>query len=61
MLPPHSTSDEADQSHGTSRTQLRHDILNVHRGLAGTQVGGVVLSRCRHCAHGLWLRLKEYR
>lgn len=48
---------------GQSRTQLRHDILNAHRGLAGAQVGGVVLSlgAAIAVALGLWPRLKEYR
>ncbi len=39
---------------GQSRTQL-HDILNVHRGLAGAQVGGVVLSRIAAIAVALGL------
>ncbi|QUR66155.1 protein kinase G-activating protein GlnX [Mycobacterium spongiae] len=46
-----------------SRTQLRTDVHNAHRGLAGAQVGGVVLSMSAAIAValGLWPRLKEYR
>ncbi|BBX75138.1 hypothetical protein H7H78_00600 [Mycobacterium shinjukuense] len=46
-----------------SRNRLRNDILNAHRGLAGAQVGGVVLSlgAAIAVALGLWPRLKEYR
>ncbi len=48
---------------GQSRNHLRNDILNAHRGLAGAQVGGVVLSlgAAIAVALGLWPRLKEYR
>ena len=46
-----------------SRNQLRDDILNARRGLAGATVGGVVLSlgAAVAVALGLWPRLSEYR
>lgn len=46
-----------------SRNHLRNDVLNAHAGLAGAQVGGVVLSlgAAIAVALGLWPRLKEYR
>lgn len=46
-----------------SRNRLRNDVLNARRGLAGAQVGGVVLSlgAAIAVALGLWPRLKEYR
>jgi hypothetical protein len=46
-----------------SRDQLRDDILNARRGLAGATVGGVVLSlgAAVAVALGLWPRLSEYR
>lgn len=46
-----------------SRHHLRDDVLNARRGLAGAQVGGVVLSvgAAIAVALGLWPRLKEYR
>ncbi|GFG73486.1 protein kinase G-activating protein GlnX [Mycobacterium botniense] len=46
-----------------SRSQLRGDILNARRGLAGATVGGVVLSlgAAIAVALGLWPRLNEYR
>jgi hypothetical protein len=46
-----------------SRSQLRDDILNARRGLAGATVGGVVLSlgAAVAVALGLWPRLNEYR
>jgi hypothetical protein len=45
------------------RNRLRNDVLNAHRGLAGAQVGAVVLSLSAAIAValGLWPRLKEYR
>ncbi len=46
-----------------SRSQLRDDVLNARRGLAGATVGGVVLSlgAAVAVALGLWPRLNEYR
>ncbi|HME74596.1 MAG TPA: protein kinase G-activating protein GlnX [Mycobacterium sp.] len=46
-----------------SRNELRDDILNARRGLAGATVGGVVLSlgAAVAVALGLWPRLSEYR
>lgn len=46
-----------------SRNHLRNDVLNAKRGLAGAQVGAVVLSLSAAIAValGLWPRLKEYR
>ncbi|BDB40273.1 MULTISPECIES: protein kinase G-activating protein GlnX [Mycobacterium] len=46
-----------------SRNHLRNDVLNAKRGLAGAQVGAVVLSlgAAIAVALGLWPRLKEYR
>lgn len=46
-----------------SRTHLRNDVLSARRGLAGAQIGGVVLSlgAAVAVALGLWPRLKEYR
>jgi hypothetical protein len=46
-----------------SRNQLREDILEARRGLAGATVGGVVLSlgAAVAVALGLWPRLSEYR
>jgi hypothetical protein len=46
-----------------SRNQLRDDVLNARRGLAGATVGGVVLSlgAAVAVALGLWPRLSEYR
>jgi hypothetical protein len=46
-----------------SRNELRDDILNARRGLAGATVGGVVLSlgAAIAVALGLWPRLSEYR
>ncbi len=46
-----------------SRNQLRDDVLNARRGLAGATVGGVVLSlgAAIAVALGLWPRLNEYR
>ncbi|CAM4152532.1 hypothetical protein MB901379_00602 [Mycobacterium basiliense] len=46
-----------------SRNHLRNDVRNARRGLAGAQVGGVVLSlgAAIAVALGLWPRLKEYR
>ncbi len=46
-----------------SRNQLRDDILNARRGLAGATLGGVVLSlgAAVAVALGLWPRLNEYR
>ncbi|MFV0495254.1 protein kinase G-activating protein GlnX [Mycobacterium sp.] len=46
-----------------SRNLLRKDVLNAHRGLAGAQVGAVVLSigAAIAVALGLWPRLEEYR
>ena len=46
-----------------SRTELRDDILNARRGLAGATVGGIVLSlgAAVAVALGLWPRLSEYR
>jgi hypothetical protein len=46
-----------------SRNELREDILDARRGLAGATVGGVVLSlgAAIAVALGLWPRLSEYR
>jgi hypothetical protein len=46
-----------------SRNQLRDDIFEARRGLAGATVGGVVLSlgAAVAVALGLWPRLSEYR
>jgi hypothetical protein len=46
-----------------SRSQLRDDVLDARRGLAGATVGGVVLSlgAAVAVALGLWPRLNEYR
>jgi hypothetical protein len=46
-----------------SRNELRDDILNARRGLAGATVGGIVLSlgAALAVALGLWPRLSEYR
>jgi hypothetical protein len=46
-----------------SRRELRDDILNARRGLAGATVGAIVLSlgAAVAVALGLWPRLSEYR
>ncbi|WP_421845892.1 protein kinase G-activating protein GlnX [Mycobacterium sp.] len=46
-----------------SRSYLRSDVLDAYRGLAGAQLGGVVLSlgAAVAVALALWPRLKEYR
>lgn len=62
--PAFDTLDEAlTKAMEQSRTQLRNDVRNAHRGLAGAQMGGVVLSLSAAIAValGLWPRLKEYR
>jgi hypothetical protein len=54
---------ELNKTMDQCRNELRNDILNARRGLAGATVGAVVLSLggAIAVALGLWPRLNEYR